>query len=282
MRPVLRSPPLCESACGQLPGERRWLWGDVRLPRVRTLERMRPLADEDTNGTPRRRPRVVVTGVGAVCAGGLNADEFALSLRGGRSGVRPVTGLNMSGYATSLGGEVTGFGSQDYLAGRNPRLTERRCVLFALAAADEAIRRAALDLGAIARTRVGIVLGTLLAGLRNGEIFHEIWLKEGFGKASKRFLLFQLPHTPADAISARLGIKGPKSVVSTACASGGNAIGYGMDLIASGKADVMLVGGVDPFTRLCFTGFNSLGALAGGPCTPFSGGKGISIGEGAA
>src|SRR5438552_13925084 len=72
------------------------------------------------------------------------------------------------------------------------------------------------------------------------------------------------------------------STISTACASGTNSIGRGFDWIRHGHAQCAVVGGVDLFSELTFSGFNSLQALSRGPCRPFDRDRdGLMLGDGA-
>ncbi len=82
------------------------------------------------------------------------------------------------------------------------------------------------------------------------------------------------------SIAKRFKISGPVSAISTACASGTNSIGRAFDLIENGRADIMIAGGVDIFTELTYTGFNSLFALSKTKCKPFSDSRdGMSLGD---
>ena len=89
-------------------------------------------------------------------------------------------------------------------------------------------------------------------------------------------------YTSADAISIAHGLKGPKVVISNACAAGGNSIGCAVETIRSGRADVMFAGGVDVLDILSLAGFDSLKALDEQPCSPYSRSSGLTLGEGAA
>lgn len=82
------------------------------------------------------------------------------------------------------------------------------------------------------------------------------------------------------SIAKKFKLTGPVSAISTACASGTNSIGRAFDLIENGRADVMIAGGVDIFTELTYTGFNSLFALSKTKCKPFSNSRdGMSLGD---
>ena len=84
------------------------------------------------------------------------------------------------------------------------------------------------------------------------------------------------------AVADRCGLRVPVFTVSTACTSSALALGFGMDLVASGLADRVVVGGVDLLNPRVSSGFKRLGALADGACAPFSSPSGMSLGEGAA
>src|SRR6185436_12615572 len=83
-------------------------------------------------------------------------------------------------------------------------------------------------------------------------------------------------------VAVHLGLTGPASVVPTACAAGNYAIGYACEALASGQCDYMLAGGVDPWSRIAYHGFNAMMAISPDVCRPFDRHrKGILISEGA-
>jgi 3-oxoacyl-[acyl-carrier-protein] synthase II len=80
-----------------------------------------------------------------------------------------------------------------------------------------------------------------------------------------------------------LDAHGPCMMIPTACAAGNYAIGYGFDLLRTGRADVVVAGGADAFSRITYMGFARLGAIAPERCQPFDKNrKGMVPGEGAA
>src|SRR5262249_26783257 len=92
-----------------------------------------------------------------------------------------------------------------------------------------------------------------------------------------------LPSSHADVIGYRLGLRGPRETLVTACSSGAVSLAVAADLVAEGVAPVALAGGADALTRICFMGFNALRLLDPSPCRPFDRDRrGMSIGEGAA
>jgi 3-oxoacyl-[acyl-carrier-protein] synthase II len=90
-------------------------------------------------------------------------------------------------------------------------------------------------------------------------------------------------HTIAGHVAAELGLAGVNAVLPAACAAGNYALAHAHDVLEAGRADVMLAGGADSFSRITFTGFARLGAIAPDVCRPFDRNrKGMIPGEGAA
>jgi 3-oxoacyl-[acyl-carrier-protein] synthase II len=86
----------------------------------------------------------------------------------------------------------------------------------------------------------------------------------------------------ATHVAREVGAAGPVTMIPTACAAGNYAIAHAFDLLRAGRADVMLAGGADSFSRITYSGFNRLGAIAPERCQPFDRNrKGMIPGEGA-
>jgi 3-oxoacyl-[acyl-carrier-protein] synthase II len=91
-----------------------------------------------------------------------------------------------------------------------------------------------------------------------------------------------LPWSHADVVANALGLYGPRETLITACSSGAAALAVASDLVTMGMADLVLAGGADTITRICYLGFNALKLLDPEPCRPFDRERrGMSIGEGA-
>ncbi|GCE49800.1 3-oxoacyl-[acyl-carrier-protein] synthase II [Thermosporothrix hazakensis] len=227
------------------------------------------------------RERIVVTGVGVICANGIGQKAFWDNVVRGSSGIRSVHTVDMTNLSTDVAGEVTEFHPERYFSKREMRFMDR-CGQMAVIAAREAAEHAHINVQQLDPYRIGVVLGTSLGGMVSGQMFHEQWIKRGIHKTHPRLLQLYTLHAPLDLISIDLGLKGPKSVISNACAAGTNAIGFATEFLISGKADVMFTGGVDPLSHLSFSGFNSLSALSPEACAPYSKSNGLNLGEGAA
>ena len=223
--------------------------------------------------------RVVITGLGVVSSIGIGWQEFWASLLAGRSGISPVTSLDTAEYFTHNGGEVKQFSSGPYLAPeRLPYLN--RATQMAVVSTELALRDARLTKELLADSRVGVSQGTTTGAVQTIEAINDLLLQDR-PVTSEHY--YQLPtHSPPSEIGKRYATTGPCFMFSTACAAGNYAIGYGYDLIRMNRADLVLAGASDPFSRISFTGFNQFKAAAPEKCQPFDKNrKGMMVAEGA-
>ncbi|MFG2143001.1 beta-ketoacyl-[acyl-carrier-protein] synthase family protein [Streptomyces sp. NPDC048696] len=233
---------------------------------------------EDVSLGDRRLEGVAITGIGLSCALGDGARQVWRAIRAGDSGIAPTRRLDVSTLSCRYAGEVA------EVASSHPRLRGRvdRATSLALTAAEEAVAAAGLPMEGEDPYRMGVAVGTSVGGLDRGERFHWELLREG-AEEPRADLLYNYPlYTSADALSIAFQFKGPKVVISNACAAGSNSIGFAADAIREGRADVMIAGGVDVLDILSLAGFDSLNALDSEPCAPYSRSTGLNLGEGAA
>ena len=223
----------------------------------------------------RRNP--VITGAGIVCAAGCGVAQVWNAVRGGRSGLGPLTLFASPRYGHHLVGQVPG--NVDALAGQ---VRGSRSDKLAWIAGQEAFRSAGLAGGGGLRAdRFGVVVGATTGGMLGTEGFLSRWLRE----QKHRFgpLRFHECASSTDLLARQLGARGPSATFSTACSAGAMALAAAAELIESGEVDVMLAGGCDSLCRLTLNGFGSLLLLDPNGCRPFDAGRtGISLGEGAA
>lgn len=228
-----------------------------------------------------RRRRVVITGVGGVTPLGTGREQFWPRLVGGECAAREIEGLDTSDYAVHRGCEVRDF-DLEQVTGRAPPRSMGRASQLAVAAAHLALCDGGLAAQEVPPPRIGVCIGTTCG---------EIQVLEGRNDAAVRHAAAEadgawLRSHPACAIPASVGhwfgLAGPNGMLPTACAAGNFSIGYSADVIRSGRADVMLAGGADPFSRVALTGFSRLGSVAPDVCRPFDLERsGILVGEGA-
>jgi len=155
---------------------------------------------------------------------------------------------------------------------------------FAVAAAVEAVRQAGLTLPFDERLagEVGVFFGSSTGGMWEAEGFFGSFLNARRRARLRRLASHQV-NAPGDALARHLGVTGPVSTVSSACASGALALGAALDAVRSGTVEVALAGGSDSLCQLTYAGFNALRSVDESPCRPFRAGRaGLSIGEGAA
>ncbi|MDR1550079.1 MAG: beta-ketoacyl-[acyl-carrier-protein] synthase family protein [Hungatella sp.] len=224
--------------------------------------------------------RVVISGYGVVNALGKNKKEVEESLFNGKCGLSKKSFQFNEEQVTGSVGAVKFESIHTFFEKNN--IPYDKCAQLALTAAEECINQSGIQREKTSPYRKGVVVGVSLGGMLSGDKFHVQWLERGIKEADEKLLKIYPLHAMADVIADVYGFKGVKNVISTACAAGGNAIGYGYDMIRSGKYDVMLAGGADPLSRFSFAGFTSLKALDPEFCKPYSTSSGINLGEGAA
>lgn len=225
--------------------------------------------------------RVVVTGYGIVNAMGKNKVEVEQNIFGGQSGVGKKVFPSVDRDYEGSVGEIKDLTEVDSFFEENG-VPYDRCAQIAIMAAKECLEHSKIDYAEEDPFRRGVAVGTSLGGMLSGQAFHRQWLSEGLDAANKDYLYLYPLHAMVDVLSKKYHFKGVKNIISTACAASGNIVGYGSDMIKSGKHDIMLVGGVDPLCVFSFAGFTSLKALDAEPCKPYSVSSGINLGEGGA
>ena len=118
-----------------------------------------------SNGRNGRHPtRVVVTGMGAITPIGNSVAEFWESCLAGKSGIDILTSFDHSAYPIHIAGEVKDFDPEAYMERRDARRMARFSQ-FAIAATDQALKQAELDMNEVDRTRVGVLIGNGIGGL---------------------------------------------------------------------------------------------------------------------
>ena len=225
--------------------------------------------------------RVVVTGLGIVSSVGTGKDDFWKALISGKSGISKVTSFDTSEYRCHNAGEVQDFNPEDHISKRMIPFLGRTSQL-AITATSQALGVAGFSPKKINGERTGIFIGTTM-GEKPLEESIDTWITAGSNNVSKKKIL----QSTANNIPANIGmyfkLSGPNYLIPTACAAGNYAIGYGVDFIKRGDLDYAIVGGADAFSKLAFTGFQRIYAMAPDRCQPFDKNRrGMMVGEGAA
>ena len=226
--------------------------------------------------------RVVVTGIGVVTPIGTGRERFWTNLLAGRSGIGPVKSFDTSAYSVHRGAEVHDFEVQHYLSNLDAAHLGRASQ-FGIAAARLALADANLEIASLDLERAGVSMGTTSGEPREVERFDDLFISKKLERVGSEFLALYPSHVIAAHIARELRFAGVNIMIPTACAAGNYAIAHAFDVLRSGRADVMLAGGSDSFSRITYTGFAQLGAIAPEVCQPFDRyRKGMIPGEGAA
>jgi len=232
------------------------------------------------------RPRVVVTGIGAVTPVGIGVDDFWAGITSGRNGIRLITQFPTEDLPVKVAGEVDAFDPAAYLGPKEVRRTDH-VVHFALASASMAWADAGEP--EIVSERGGCIFATGIGGIQTLLEQHLVLLEKGPGRVSPFMVPMLMANASAGHIAMRYGLTGPNMATLSACASSNNAIGEGMRLIRDGYLDLCVVGGSEAATvPLTVAAFAQMTALTKNPdpetaSRPFDADRnGFVLSEGAA
>lgn len=208
------------------------------------------------------RKRVVITGLGCISPVGNDVPSMWESIQAGNSGVDTITHFDPSEYRCKIAAEVKGFDGSSLFGNREARRMDR-FAQFALAAADQALHQAGLEITDGNRDRIGAVVGTGIGGI--GTLYEQlkIYTERGPLRVSPFLVPMMLPDTAGGMIAINLGIRGPNMAVVTACATGTNAVGEAANIIYRDHADVMFAGGSEAaIVPIAMAGLNVMTALS--------------------
>src|SRR5262245_1496564 len=212
-----------------------------------------------TNGN---RRRVVVTGIGLVTPLGTGTAATWDGVVAGRSGIRRITRFDASDLPVRIAGEVPDFVPDQWLDRKEIKRTDL-FVQYAVAAAEMAVRAAALPLPLGDPARTGVIIGVGMGGIRTLEESYEAFSRKEFRRVSPFFIPRIIPNMAAGQVALRFGAQGPNFATTSACASGAHALGEALRLVRHGVQDVMIAGGTEaPVTMLGVGGFAAMRALA--------------------
>ncbi|MDF2667870.1 MAG: hypothetical protein K0R67_176 [Paenibacillus sp.] len=241
--------------------------------------------------------RIVITGLGVLCALGDSVEAVFDRMLKGQSGIGPVTHFSTESLQCSIAGEVARehaapVDSTAHAVGNQPYLD--LCAQYAIRASRQALENSGLHIvqvnaqealepaphamatNDVSAGRFGLALGTCNGGIVSLE---EQWTITQLDERRTAHYPF---YQQGDDTAQALGLHGPVVTINTACAASGNAIGYACDMLSWGYADAMLAGGSDPLSHAVYAGFNVLRALNPQPSSPFGKQHGLNLGEGAA
>jgi 3-oxoacyl-[acyl-carrier-protein] synthase II len=233
--------------------------------------------------------RVVVTGVGLLTSVGIGTKTVWEAIKGGVSGIGPITAFDATDFNCRIAGEVKGFDPGAYIEKKEIKKMGR-FIQFAIAAAEFALEGAGLKPDPEEAERTGVYIGSGIGGFEVIEREHKNLLEKGPGRISPFFIPATIINLASGCVSIRTGAKGPNSATATACTTSAHAVGDSFRLIQHDDADVMICGGSEAcITPLGVGGFAAMRALSqrnddpSHACRPWDISRdGFIIGEGAA
>jgi len=239
--------------------------------------------------------KVMITGIGMLCASGNGKEAAWANIKAGKPGIGRITKFDPSRCTSQVAGEVKDFQAYAIDSGLIDKREARHMALFsqyAVAAAVEAWKDAGYtEEKKPDMDRVGVLIGNGIGGLDvTGESYKTLF-DRGPDRLSPLAVPELIPNEAAGNISIALGAKGPAQVVVTACASSTDALGFALDMIRAGRADVVIAGGTEAaIMEFTVGGFMKMRALSTSyndkpetACRPFTKGRdGFVMGEGAA
>jgi act minimal PKS ketosynthase (KS/KS alpha) len=239
--------------------------------------------------------RVVITGIEVLAPGGVGRDAFWDLISNGRTATRGITFFDPSPFRSRVAAEID-FDPEDH--GLSPQEIRRtdRAAQFAVVAARGAVADSGISLQELDPYRVGVTIGSAVGATMGLDEEYRVVSDGGrlhlvnHEYAVPHLYNYLVPSSFAAEVAWAVGAEGPSTVVSTGCTSGIDSIGYAVDLIREGSADVMIAGSSDapisPITLACFDAIKATTPRHDDPAhasRPFDGTRnGFVLGEGAA
>lgn len=193
-----------------------------------------------------RERRVVITGLGVVAPNGIGAKTFWKATREGQSGIKPIRRFLTDDLRVKVVGEVSEFLASDYIDRKLVNRTDR-ATQFVLAAVQEAIKDANLDLAAENTRRVGSVIANTLGGVNFATDQLEALYTRGPRSMSAYTAIAWLQVANVGQTAIRYGLRGYTKTPVNDTVGGLDALGMAATAIRRGAADVLIAGGCEAF-----------------------------------
>jgi 3-oxoacyl-[acyl-carrier-protein] synthase II len=216
-----------------------------------------------TDATSNGRGYAFVTGTGAVTPLGVGTENFWDAALHGKSGIDEITLFDPSPFPSHIAGECSDFDPADFMSKKEARRMDRYAQL-GIAAGIQAAESAGIT-ETLQKTpqRVAIVMGSGIGGLSTWEREYKVLHEKGPNRVSPFLITMMVPNMAAGQLAIALGVTGPTQCPVLACATGGEAIAEGLELIRRGDADVVIAGSSEaPITPLSMAGFCAIRAIS--------------------
>ena len=206
--------------------------------------------------------RVVLTGCGSVSPYGQGVELLMDRLFAGRSAVRKVPDLaDIGGLRTRLAAKVIGVDPK--VIPRKHRRSMSAMSIFATLACQDALAQSGVTTEQVTSGQLGISLGSTVGSTKTTEeLFRDFFTDSSLERMKSTVFFHIMNHSCAANVAQTLDISGRILAPSAACSTGCQAIGYGFELIAMGKQEMMLCGGADEFHPLTAATFDIMNAAS--------------------
>jgi 3-oxoacyl-[acyl-carrier-protein] synthase-1 len=205
--------------------------------------------------------RVVITGIGIVSCLGIDVKTVGESLRLGRSGIIYDKKRQEVGFRSPLTGTIEGFDPQKFLS-KKQRKTMPDFAVQAHAATMEALAMSGLGPESIQSEETGLIFGcdsSCIAAIEQVDLLRQYGESKAIGSG---FVFRSMTSTITMNLNTLLKTRGACWTLSSACSSGGHAVGQAADLIALGKQERVICGGAQEINWESMCSFDALGAFS--------------------
>lgn len=190
------------------------------------------------------KERLVITGMGAVTPIGIGVENYWNNLIAGKCGVERITRFDPEESPVKIAAQVKDFNPDDFMSKKQSREMDL-FMQYGYAAAEQALADAGIKEGSVPAHRMGVVVGTAMAGVSIISETQDGLSTGAHKKVSPRFVPKFIGNIAAAQIAIAKGYHGPSLTVSTACSSGADAISTAAMLLLAGEADAITVVGAE-------------------------------------
>lgn len=226
---------------------------------------------------------IAISGMGVVSTAGYELEDFWNYLYGGNISYGVVEEFNNPNYRVHIGAVIKDNLWRENLTACENVFEYGRASQYAASTVLRALMDANLDSMSLKDARIALCIGTTMGEVDYEEKISELLVKDGENDLSdiKRMAYRYSSDNIAEGICDMLNIRANYYMIPAACSGGNYAIALGEKLLRANKADIVIAGGVDVFSRVAFTGFHRLLTLSPDYCRPFDKKRrGLVIGEG--
>ena len=190
------------------------------------------------------KEKLVITGMGAVTPIGIGVENYWNGLIHGKCGVERITRFDPEESPVKIAAQVKDFNPDDFMSKKQSREMDL-FMQYGYAAAEEALADAGIKEDTLPPERMGVVVGTAMAGVSIISETQDGLSTGAHKKVSPRFVPKFIGNIAAAQIAIAKGYHGPSLTVSTACSSGADAISTAAMLLLAGEADAIIVVGAE-------------------------------------